>query len=200
MSNKCATVVVAIVYMLIKFKWNIHKTLEFIHSRKTDVEITKNIINTLQKVEGVFLMDMEQQKGFLRKDWELYSRLTTAFSEAQLDKKDVDRVKDLAKRRKLVKNRTIFYMGEIFLDIEEEASIVNSYLNSQKQKKEAKAVQRPEANKQMKSMQQIIAETLIERDILKQEKAKKLDFSFLDKKKDLAKKKEDEQRQISTFA
>mmetsp|Transcript_41925 Transcript_41925/g.64174 ORF Transcript_41925/g.64174 Transcript_41925/m.64174 type:complete len:109 (+) Transcript_41925:425-751(+) len=43
-SNKCASVVVGIVYMMFKFKWNTHKTLEYICSRKNDVEITKGII------------------------------------------------------------------------------------------------------------------------------------------------------------
>jgi hypothetical protein len=46
-SNKCASVVVGIVYMMFKYKWNVHKTLEYICSRKTDIEITKTIIKQL---------------------------------------------------------------------------------------------------------------------------------------------------------
>mmetsp|Transcript_2470 Transcript_2470/g.3795 ORF Transcript_2470/g.3795 Transcript_2470/m.3795 type:complete len:124 (-) Transcript_2470:661-1032(-) len=46
-NNKCASIVVAIVYMMFKYKWNVHKTLEFICSRKTDIEITKTIIKQL---------------------------------------------------------------------------------------------------------------------------------------------------------
>lgn len=46
-ANKCASVVVGIVYMMFKYKWNVHKTLEYICSRKTDIEITKTIIKQL---------------------------------------------------------------------------------------------------------------------------------------------------------
>jgi len=42
--NKCATVVVGIIYMLFKYKWSVHKTLEYVCSRKADIEITKTII------------------------------------------------------------------------------------------------------------------------------------------------------------
>jgi len=38
--------------MMFKFRWNVHKTLEFICSRKTDIEITKTIIKQLQQLEG----------------------------------------------------------------------------------------------------------------------------------------------------
>ena len=54
LNNKCASVVVGIVYMMFKFKWNVHKSLEYIHSRKSDVEITKSIILSLQKIESAF--------------------------------------------------------------------------------------------------------------------------------------------------
>ena len=42
--NKCSTVVLGVMYMMFKFKWNVHKTLEYICSMKTDIEITKTII------------------------------------------------------------------------------------------------------------------------------------------------------------
>jgi len=45
--NKCSTVVVAVIYMMFRYKWNVRKTLEFIYSRKSDVEITKAIISSL---------------------------------------------------------------------------------------------------------------------------------------------------------
>mmetsp|Transcript_5870 Transcript_5870/g.9490 ORF Transcript_5870/g.9490 Transcript_5870/m.9490 type:complete len:237 (+) Transcript_5870:113-823(+) len=48
--NKCATVVIGIVYMMMKYKWTVHKTLEYICSRKSDIEITKTIIKHLQQL------------------------------------------------------------------------------------------------------------------------------------------------------
>lgn len=49
--NKCATVVVAIIYLLFKFKWKIHKCLEYINSKKLDIEITKTILKELTILE-----------------------------------------------------------------------------------------------------------------------------------------------------
>lgn len=45
--NKCSTVVVAIVYLLLKFKWSVHRTLEYINAKKVDIEITKALLKQL---------------------------------------------------------------------------------------------------------------------------------------------------------
>ena len=45
--NKCSTIVIVIIYMMLKFKWTVHKTLEYICSRKSDIEITKIVIKQL---------------------------------------------------------------------------------------------------------------------------------------------------------
>ena len=135
--NKCATVVIAIVYMMFKFKWNVHRTLEFIYSRKTDVEITQNIFNSIMKLEDNYKSDLEKKKGILRTDWNMFSNLRAVFKEDQLSKKDIIRFIENAKMR-AHKTKQIFFMGEVFLEAEEEASIVNSFVNSLKYKKDEK--------------------------------------------------------------
>ena len=63
-------------------------------------------------------------------------------------------------------------MGELFLDIEEEASIVNSYLNSQKTKRDNAQTQTQSNSTdfmlKLKSMQTIIRETIKEREQIKE--------------------------------
>lgn len=51
--NRCSTIVIAIIYCVIKYKWSIHKTLEYINGRKADIEITKSILKQLKNVETV---------------------------------------------------------------------------------------------------------------------------------------------------
>ena len=45
--NKCSTVVISIIYLMQKFKWDVHRCLEFINARKSDVEITMKILKKL---------------------------------------------------------------------------------------------------------------------------------------------------------
>jgi hypothetical protein len=47
-------VVAAIIYLLVKYKWNIHLTLEYINSKKLDIEITKLILKDLSVLEKKF--------------------------------------------------------------------------------------------------------------------------------------------------
>jgi hypothetical protein len=49
--NKCTTIAVGIVYCIVKYKWGVHKTLEYINAKKADIEITKNILKQLQIAE-----------------------------------------------------------------------------------------------------------------------------------------------------
>lgn len=51
LKNRCATVVAAIIYLLFKFKWKIHKCLEYINFKKLDIEITKTILKELTILE-----------------------------------------------------------------------------------------------------------------------------------------------------
>ena len=45
--NKCTTIVIGIIYCIIKYRWNVHKTLEYINSKKADIELTKQILKQL---------------------------------------------------------------------------------------------------------------------------------------------------------
>jgi hypothetical protein len=73
--NKCATIVVAIIYMLFKYKWNVHRSLEYINSRKADIEITKSIIKRLQKLELAVEVELQKRRGDLRIDWTIDEKL-----------------------------------------------------------------------------------------------------------------------------
>ena len=49
--NKCSTVVVAMMYLMIKYKWKLMRTIEYMNARKKNFEITKTIIKDLKKLE-----------------------------------------------------------------------------------------------------------------------------------------------------
>ena len=49
--NKCGTVVVAMIYLMIKYKWKLMRTIEYMNARKKNFEITKTIIKDLKKLE-----------------------------------------------------------------------------------------------------------------------------------------------------
>lgn len=73
--NKCATVVLAIVYLMIKYRWTVLRTLEFINARKVDIEITKLILNQLNKLEKEIQAKYIKGNALMRNDWLLCDEL-----------------------------------------------------------------------------------------------------------------------------
>lgn len=71
--NKCATIVVAIIYLMLKYKWDLHRCLEYINARKSDVEITVSILKQLQLFEKKIkqLMDKSESLHTLRDNWNI---------------------------------------------------------------------------------------------------------------------------------
>lgn len=56
--NKCATVVICLIYLLLKYKWDLKVALQFINSRKIDIEITKLIIKNLSQIQNKVAEEM----------------------------------------------------------------------------------------------------------------------------------------------
>lgn len=54
-----------------KYKWTVHRTLEYINSKKLDIEMTKSIIKKLQKVEKLVEARVCINDGILRNDWHI---------------------------------------------------------------------------------------------------------------------------------
>lgn len=73
--NKCATVVAAIIYLLFKFRWKIHKCLEYINSKKLDIEITKTILKELSILEKKLELELRETNGTLRSDWKIDEKI-----------------------------------------------------------------------------------------------------------------------------
>ena len=69
--NRCSSIVVAIVYLMMKLKWDVYRCLEFLNFKKSDIQITKSILMQIINLEKVVQKEMNKQehKGFLRKDW-----------------------------------------------------------------------------------------------------------------------------------
>jgi hypothetical protein len=55
------------VYLMRKFRWTLYKTLEFLHSRRPDLEIRTNFFNQLVAVENKFAKTPWAAKTF---SWE----------------------------------------------------------------------------------------------------------------------------------
>mmetsp|Transcript_2470 Transcript_2470/g.3796 ORF Transcript_2470/g.3796 Transcript_2470/m.3796 type:complete len:113 (-) Transcript_2470:118-456(-) len=96
-------------------------------------------------------------------------------------------------------------MGENLMLAEDEASIINFYLNSMKQKKDEKkkgGVQASQASNKgnaFKSMKELIAETLRENDDRKEQLKKLIDWRSLDVVVDKQRRLERERKYLSTF-
>lgn len=69
MKNKCATVICALIYLLIKYRWSVNCTLEYINSKKLDIEITNSILKELRILEQKLAEELVKSGGHLRKDW-----------------------------------------------------------------------------------------------------------------------------------
>lgn len=51
-TNQFRSVIVAAIYIIMKYRWSTVRTLEFILSKKEDIQITAELISTLQKIEA----------------------------------------------------------------------------------------------------------------------------------------------------
>ena len=102
-------------------------------------------------------------------------------------------------------NAINFFMGEIFLQAEDEASIINQYINSQKEKRDDKkklnGVQQSQGGKGggLKSMKELIAETLKENEDRKEQLKKLLDWTSLNVVIDKQKRMEEEKKYVNIF-
>lgn len=61
--------VIGIIYLIYKYKWTVHRTLEYINSKKLDIEITKSIIKQLTVLEGHIDKELKRNGIVLRNDW-----------------------------------------------------------------------------------------------------------------------------------
>lgn len=50
--NKCSPIAVACCYLIMKLNWSVIRSLEYINSKKIDIEITRTILKQLQKLEN----------------------------------------------------------------------------------------------------------------------------------------------------
>ena len=51
--NRCSSIVVAIVYLMMKLKWDVYRCLEFLNFKKCDIQITKSILLQIINLEKV---------------------------------------------------------------------------------------------------------------------------------------------------
>ena len=79
--NKCSTVVVCMIYLLMKFKWDLTVALQFINSRKIDIEITKSIIKKLNVIQGSVQEDLKSKRRRLRHNWDPSPDLSNSLSD-----------------------------------------------------------------------------------------------------------------------
>ena len=56
--NKCASTVVGVIYLMIKYKWTLMKALEYMNAKKRNFEITRTILRDLINLEKSILYDL----------------------------------------------------------------------------------------------------------------------------------------------
>lgn len=134
-SNRCNTVVCGLVYLMMKYKWNLHRALEYLNGRKPDIEVTKMILKQLQQLERLIEKDLQSRDLYskLRSNWNLSHTLeTNNVSDVESDS-DYSRlghqeyIQLPLKRRdtNTTKNSGNIYMRSTYIQIEDEAAIIN---------------------------------------------------------------------------
>ena len=75
--NKTNTIVVVLIYLMMKYKWNMHRSLEYVSGKKGDIEITKNILKQLHVLEHLILKNLRRKSAhaILRSSWILSEKL-----------------------------------------------------------------------------------------------------------------------------
>ena len=69
--NKCRAIVMAVIYLMLKFKWCLRRCLEFMNSKKSDIEITKQILSDLKVLEAKIQRALSKKDATMRQNWEV---------------------------------------------------------------------------------------------------------------------------------
>mmetsp|Transcript_9344 Transcript_9344/g.14124 ORF Transcript_9344/g.14124 Transcript_9344/m.14124 type:complete len:88 (+) Transcript_9344:667-930(+) len=85
---------------MFKFKWNVQKSLEYICSMKTDIEITKSIIKLLRNLQISVENILSSRQISLRADWTILTNLQTVHLEDDLQQDDRKRLRSEYSRMK----------------------------------------------------------------------------------------------------
>ena len=60
-----------IIYLMLKYKWCLPRCLEFMNSKKSDIEITKLILCDLKILEAKIQRALSKKDTTMRQDWEI---------------------------------------------------------------------------------------------------------------------------------
>ena len=73
--NKCCSILTAIIYLMIKFKWTALRSIDFMNSKKSDIEITKLILKSLKilenKIHSKMIKRFKIAELQMRNDWHI---------------------------------------------------------------------------------------------------------------------------------
>ena len=162
-----------IIYLMLKYKWCLPRCLEFMNSKKSDIEITKQILCDLKILEAKIQRALSKKDTTMRQDWEITMK-------SNIDDKQYQKEND-------------------------EATLINQYLNSLKPSKEDKekekelntvkesATEPPKIPNKRQSMKFLIAETLKETENKRDNPKRKLNWSYLEKNYERVQEKEKSQ-------
>lgn len=120
LKNKCCTVVMAIIYLLFKFNWSAIQSLEYINHKKIDVEITNGIMSRLKCLQEHHEEVLRSKGMLLRKTWNIEKMRTSFLDPSQTCVN--------------IKYLTKWMLDAKFVLMEEEATLINHFMNSWKLK------------------------------------------------------------------
>ena len=87
-NNTCATVVVACVYLLLKYKWSIQNSIQYIHSRKPNIQLTKPVLEQMRKIEEIYRkrLTLISESIKIREDWSIPKEISNPLEDKLLSK------------------------------------------------------------------------------------------------------------------
>lgn len=87
-NNSCATVVVACVYLLMKYKWSMQNSIQYIHSRKPNIQLTKPVLEQMRKIEEIYRkrLTLISESIKIRDDWAIPKEISNPLDDKLLSK------------------------------------------------------------------------------------------------------------------
>ena len=126
--NSCSTVAVASAYLIMKYKWSLKSAIDYISGIKADVFMSKSAFAQLVSIETSVQnrIHLTTKGAKLRSNWAISKDIINPINGART-KEVYSHLDETSKKENLRSKKS---KSVVFERVEEEAAIINTFLNS----------------------------------------------------------------------
>ena len=130
--NCCSTVAVASAYLIMKYKWSLKSAIDYISGIKADVFMSKSAFAQLVSIETSVQnrIHLTTKGAKLRSNWAISKDIINPIDDAFLSARTKEVYSHLDETSKKENLRSKKSKSVVFERVEEEAAIINTFLNS----------------------------------------------------------------------